>query len=80
MLVRNLLTRECYWRGGEISSETYNSILERIRKKPTAPPGYEYQLSDSLEWVLCELPPDDGAVEELSAEAALDIILGGESL
>lgn len=78
MLSRNLKTHQCYWRGSEISSEEYASILRIIRTKPSAPNGYEYQLSDQLDWVLYTLPPDGGATEEeLSAEDALDIILRG---
>lgn len=80
MLSKNLRTQKCYWRGVEISPEEYTSILQIIRTKPLAPNGYEYQLSDQLDWVLYTLPPDDEtAEEELSAEDALDIILRGDS-
>lgn len=80
MLSRNLKTQKCYWRGSEISAEEYASILQIIRTKPSAPNGYEYRLSDQLDWVLYSLPPDGGETEdELSAEDALDIILKGGS-
>lgn len=78
MLVKSLRTGKYFWRNAEITSEEYNSILARIRAKPAAPEGYEYQLSDDFEWTLRELPPDDGTEEELSAEDALNIILGGD--
>ena len=53
----------------------YTAAMEIIRRRPDAPDGYGYRLTPELEWELYELPPED---PELSAEAALDIILGGD--
>lgn len=46
----------------EITKEEYESIKEMIKNKPIPPIGYDYYLSDSLEWVLYET---DIAVEEV---------------
>lgn len=62
--------------GEEITETKYNDLLEVIRNKPTAESGYDYRLREDLEWELYELPPvpeDD----ELTAEEALKIIMGG---
>lgn len=50
--------------GEEITETEYNTILEIIRNSPTAPDGYGYRLTDSLEWELYEMP-----VVEVEAEA-----------
>lgn len=42
--------------GEEITEAEYNTILETIRNAPTAPDGYCYRLTDSLEWELYEMP------------------------
>lgn len=47
---------------GNITEEEYNSIMEVIHNKPTPPDGYDYRLTESLEWELYELPP---VVEDL---------------
>lgn len=51
----------------EITEAEYNTILEIIRNKPTAPDGYGYKLTDSLEWELYELPKEE--VEEEATDA-----------
>lgn len=61
--------------GEEITAEEYSTILEVIKSKPTAPDGYSYRLKEDLTWELYELPVVE---EELTAEEALAIILGGE--
>lgn len=69
-------TKGKYYRNGvEITEEKYNEILSMLHSRPIAPEGYGYILTESLEWELYELPPveDD---PELTAEEALDIILG----
>lgn len=44
--------------GTEITESEYNTIMQKIRSKPTDPPGYAYKLrADNLEWELVELPP-----------------------
>jgi len=60
----------------EITEAEYNNLLSLIRSAPSAPDGFQYRLrADTLEWELVELPePQD---EELTADEALDIILGG---
>lgn len=51
-------------------------LVEKIQNKPTDPDGYTYKLrADDLEWELVELPPVEEP--ELTADEALDIILGG---
>lgn len=66
----------CTWYGKEITESEYNSILKTIRNRPAAPDGYSYHLTESMEWELYELPEED-ADPDLTAEEALDIILGG---
>lgn len=65
--------------GEEITAEEYGSILDAIRNHPVSPEGYCYRLTDVLEWELCELPVVVENDPELSAEEALDIILGGDA-
>lgn len=61
--------------GTAISEDEYNSILAAIQSCPAAPDGYVYRLKTDLTWELYELPAEDES--ELTAEEALDIILGG---
>ena len=53
----------------------YERVKAIVNQKPTPPDGYGYRLTDELAWELYELPED--ADPELTAEEALDIILGG---
>ena len=64
--------------GVEITESEYNTIMQKIQTKPADPDGYTYELrADNLEWELVELPPaPEPQDEELSADEALDIILG----
>lgn len=62
--------------GTEITEAEYAELLNIIRNKPSAESGYDYRLKADLTWELYELPPvpeDD----EITAEEALDIIMGG---
>ena len=61
----------------EITQEEYENILAVIRERPTPETGYDYRLRTDLEWEQVEaaVPVD----EEISADEALDIILGGEA-
>lgn len=59
----------------EITETQYNEILSILRNRPTAPDGFAYRLTRELEWELYELPHVEEP--ELSADEALDIILGG---
>lgn len=67
-----------YYRDGtEITEAEYNKILSIIRNKPTATDGYDYRLTDALEWELYEAPATEEEDEELTDEQALEILLGG---
>lgn len=61
--------------GEEITADEYRAIAEVISNVPTAPDGYSYRLKADLTWELYELPAVE---EELTADEALAIILGGE--
>ena len=61
--------------GEEITAEEYHNITKVISDVPTAPDGHAYRLKADLTWELYELPVVE---EELTAEEALAIILGGE--
>lgn len=41
---------------GNCNEEEYNTILGLVNTAPVPPDGYEYKLTEGLEWVLCELP------------------------
>ncbi len=66
-----------YRDGVKITESEYNRIKAIIDNRPTAHEGYGYRLTESLEWELYELPPAEESAEELSADTALEIILGG---
>lgn len=61
---------------GNISKSEYDAISAILLSAPTAPDGYSYRLKEDLTWELYELPVVE---EELTAEEALSIILGGEA-
>lgn len=63
--------------GEEITQEEYENILSAIRNRPTPDPGYDYRLRVDLTWALVEAPAEP-VDDEISADEALDIILGGE--
>lgn len=66
MLIKH---KEKYYRNGEeITGEKYDEILNMIRNKPTAPDGYEYRLTNDLEWELYELPAEEQEDEEATGE------------
>ena len=60
----------------EITETQYNEILSMLRNRPTAPDGFAYRLTQELEWELYEAPVEEEP--ELTADEALNIILGGE--
>ena len=62
--------------GEEITAEEYSTLLNVIQSKPNASDGYDYRLKTDLTWEQYELPPKD-LDPELTAEEALDIIVGG---
>ena len=58
----------------EISEQEYQAIRAIIDGKPTAGEGYDYRLNSDMEWERYDIPePGD----ELTAEEALGIIIGG---
>lgn len=63
--------------GIEITAEEYASLNTLIQNRPTPPEGYDYRLTESLEWEEYELPPIDPADDEIDDSEALAIILGG---
>lgn len=64
----------------EITEAEYNNIMQIVDNRPVPPEGYGYRLTPGLTWELYELPapPDETGAPELTAEEALDIILGGD--
>lgn len=54
--------------GEEILKAEYNTIMQTILNVPTAPDGFGYRLTESLEWELYELPVVEDADEEATAE------------
>lgn len=47
----------CLGIGEEITEDEYNTILDKINNRPTAPEGFTYRLTAALKWELVELPP-----------------------
>lgn len=66
--------------GEEITHEEYENILSVIRSTPVAESGYMYRLRADYTWELMETPEQTDDEYEISAEEALDIILGGEAV
>lgn len=63
---------------GNISEAEYSTLTEIIRNMPTAPDGYQYRLTTSLEWELSEIPKDvEPEWTETEQKAlAYDILMG----
>lgn len=57
-----------------ITQAEYERVKAIVDQRPAPPDGYGYRLTTDLTWELYKLPADD---PELTAEEALDIILGG---
>lgn len=57
--------------GSEITEDEYNTILDKINNRPTAPEGFTYRLTTALEWELCELPPIVENNEEFEDEVII---------
>ena len=53
--------------GGTV--EAYPHIEEALRAKPTAPVGYDYRLTTSLEWELYQLPDQEPEADDEATEA-----------
>ena len=58
-----------------ISKQEYDRVKAIVNQKPVPPEGYGYRLSADLTWELYDLPEDNDP--ELTAEEAIDIIVGG---
>jgi hypothetical protein len=59
VLSKSITTNKFYWHGKEIAESKYNEILDIIHNKPIAPNGYDYRLTESLEWEQYELPIEE---------------------
>ena len=63
--------------GEEITWVEYRRILNIIKNRPVAEPGYAYQLRTDLTWELCEVPPipeeDMEATEEDYRSALVEL-------
>lgn len=57
--------------GSEITEDEYNTILDKINNRPTAPEGFTYRLTTALEWELVELPPIVENNEEFEDEVII---------
>lgn len=70
-----------YYRNGEeITVERYNIIIDMLRNRPSAPSGYKYVLTDTLQWELLELEAEETEDDpELSDAEALAIITGARN-
>ena len=55
-------------KGIEITEAEYNHIKSVVDNRPTAPDGFGYRLTESLEWELYELP----IVEEIDEATETD--------
>lgn len=65
--------------GAEITEEEYNWILYAILSKPPRTETSDFQLKEDLTWEEYERGPEPAAEEdEISAEEALAILMGGE--
>ena len=87
MLSKNLITKKYYCDGVEITEEEYNALLSEIREKAAlvnqlysgeiaidaVPAEWQEEIQRRVDERLAEIDDDP----DLSAEEALDIILGG---
>ena len=67
--------------GTEITQEEYNRILAAIHARPEPPEGYDYRLTEALEWELVERTAEEESADQPSAEdeaadmrAALEVL------
>ena len=51
------------------TTEAYLHIEAALRDRPTAPVGYDYRLTTSLEWELYQLPEPEPEADEEATEA-----------
>ena len=63
--------------GQEITESEYENILSVFANKPNAPQGYEYMLTNELEWELVEAQPEPEP--DPTPEDIINVLLGGEA-
>lgn len=63
--------------GVEITENEYNTIIAAIQSKPARTETTDYHLKEDLTWEEFEVEPVDPTEEELGAEEALEILMGG---
>ena len=51
--------------GEEITAEEYAQIQAVIADRPAPPDGYDYKLTEALEWEQYELPPAPDPMDEV---------------
>lgn len=62
--------------GEEITAEEYAQIQAAIADRPAPPDGYDYKLTEALEWEQYELPPAPDPMDEvLDAATAASVIM-----
>ena len=62
--------------GTDISKAEYNNIISVIQSKPQRSGNMDYRLKEDLTWESYERIDPDPADAEISAEEALNILLG----
>ena len=62
-----------------ITKQEYDTLVNMAKQRPLAPDGYEYRLTESLEWEKALAPKNPTTEEVLTAEEALAILTGGDS-
>ena len=55
---------------GNISDAEYQTIMDKVNRKPTPPDGYDYHLTVDLEWEMFELPKETDEPENDKATKA----------
>lgn len=53
------------------TADEYFAVKSMLLNPPDAPDGFYYRLTESLEWVLCELPTIEAEATETDYQAAL---------
>lgn len=61
----------------EITETEYNEIMDIVQNGPESTDTVDYRLKEDLTWEAFEVEPVDPAEEELGAEEALEILMGG---
>lgn len=54
--------------GEEITKDEYNAIMSAIKSAPTAPEGYSYRLTESLDWELYPVETPDISEDATAAD------------